>query len=462
MEYREELHWILDKISRETTYDESLCQCNIDFVHSLGLKCDCVGWCRLDLARPKAAEILNAIEAFCRKEGWTARGYYERTCVDADAEWYELKQTFFKDNALSGRESVAGVHGELRMEVLRAYRETNAGPKYLFDHYAVPERMRRVLAEVPELDFWWLRDRGRYAAEPYFALLPRQTVAHMGYGHLWMRKEKAQAQFPEQAILDAMGGRAPRMGTLMQDVQVKQPRCYLRSELPEGGVVWAYHRDWPRRFLQCAVLLHREVAQRLLDAKALGPGDLLPVPVVEELGPGYTLLETTPEPRPTAEALARQWADYEAFSRVSRPRQQVTQKQALTQLRRAKRERPEDFRKPLPKARAEALAGTAWEPLIPCYRITDGGCLDTEYEYTLLSQGDWEKQNGEFQAALAKEELLEQPLKGVKFGRCADGDSLLLCQDGTVVRFGHEEPVILEQWQSLHQFLFEILTAAGE
>ena len=46
MQYNESLLWILDKdckISGLKDQDEKF-KANIDFVHSLGLKCDCVGW----------------------------------------------------------------------------------------------------------------------------------------------------------------------------------------------------------------------------------------------------------------------------------------------------------------------------------------------------------------------------------------------------------------------------------
>lgn len=77
MKYREELHWILDKIGVKLG-DEAAYQENIAFVHSLGLKCDCVGWSRLDLASPRVEEILAAIRRFCRENGWRARGMYTR------------------------------------------------------------------------------------------------------------------------------------------------------------------------------------------------------------------------------------------------------------------------------------------------------------------------------------------------------------------------------------------------
>ena len=74
MKYTEKLLWILDKDTEEYGYDEEKFRINIDFVHSLGLKCDCVGWCSIDLGDPKTEFYLEKITAFCKENGFRARG----------------------------------------------------------------------------------------------------------------------------------------------------------------------------------------------------------------------------------------------------------------------------------------------------------------------------------------------------------------------------------------------------
>ena len=60
MKFKEELSWILDE--KEHTFSYKKIDKNIDFVHSLGLKCDCVGWSELMLDDPRADEILKSYE----------------------------------------------------------------------------------------------------------------------------------------------------------------------------------------------------------------------------------------------------------------------------------------------------------------------------------------------------------------------------------------------------------------
>ena len=62
----EELFWILDaKEGHFGSWDEEKVRRNIEFVHSLGRKCDVVGWSKLDLADPKADRILLLVYIIC-------------------------------------------------------------------------------------------------------------------------------------------------------------------------------------------------------------------------------------------------------------------------------------------------------------------------------------------------------------------------------------------------------------
>ena len=63
MNIKEQLIWILDK--KDNIYSDKNIKENIDFVHSLGKKCDRVGWCELDLNEPDAYDVLEKIKAFC-------------------------------------------------------------------------------------------------------------------------------------------------------------------------------------------------------------------------------------------------------------------------------------------------------------------------------------------------------------------------------------------------------------
>ena len=109
----------------------------------------------------------------------------------------------------------------------------------------------------------------------------------------------------------------------------------------------------------------------------------------------------------------------------------------------------------MPKSKSEALLNTDYNVLIPYYGVADGCFLSDEYEF--LPSVRAMKENEAFQESLSNEELLETKPDGIVFGRCLDGDTILLCNDGQVVRISHEEPVAVEQWPTLAQFFVDAI-----
>ncbi len=466
MEFKEELHWILDKKVKKpgVIWDEEAARENIDFVHSLGLKCDSVGWCQLDLSNPRTGEIFDAIAEFCQKNGFRARGWYHLYYIDPQAQWFELVTRDFQDNTMAGKEEFAD--GGC-IQVIRAFRETGSGPKSDWGRRSyVPERFRDACQQVPEVDFCWVKDVGKYAAEQYFAIYPRQTVPHIGVDWKMRRNSSGETrlcgwdyQAQEAPIAEAMGRWLPRVAQLFYDRTIRLQDCYLSQDMPENGMAWAHYADGREPFYRRSqILLHRDLARELLQKRAILPKDLRPAYVTDTLPAGYTRIDATAPARPPAEFLASHWEQYEELKRNPRPVRQVQEKEVLTLLRRGRKDRPEDFCKPLPKVKAEALGDTPYAPLIPVYRITNGGVLSQECEYQLLPYEMALTENGEFFQNLAREELLEEKPDAVVIAQCPDGDKVLLCSDGGVIRFSHEAPEVVAQWPTLHQFLFDALT----
>ncbi len=90
----------------------------------MGLKCDPVGWCEMDLGNPKTEEILHQIEQFCRTNGWKARGWYNVSYEETDCEWYELTATYFKDHTVADHMEIPCKNGMTdTLPTIYAYRE---------------------------------------------------------------------------------------------------------------------------------------------------------------------------------------------------------------------------------------------------------------------------------------------------------------------------------------------------
>ena len=447
MKYMEKVHWILDKLGTTIQNQDEHFKENISFVHSLGKKCDSVGWSTLSKDDPKAEEILRKISAFCQEKGWVARGVYYREYTDFDTDWYQIVGTNFPDSAFADYVKVPARDGStITLCSIKAYQELTAAPKCNGNDLYMPERFFNAYREkgLTDLDFCWVKDTGKYAAQQYFAAfgihrIPRAAVA-------WDLGKQDLRKLPSD------GGWLPRLGEVFQKWNpMSLPYCYRKEDMPCGGIVYAYI---PRTNQCCGLyqlLVHKDMAQKLLQEKVIPAGALRPAPVLENIPSGYTLRETADCPRPTKTYMEQSFAAYEALKKKDRPIWQILEKDALKILRKAKAGRKENFGKALPKAKGEALTGTPWASMLPYYGIANGGQLSDEYR--LLSAEESLAETKEFYTLLENEDLLEEKPEGIVICTCANGDWVLLSEDGAVIRFSHEAPEMTEQWPSLAQFM---------
>ena len=459
MKVIETLDWILDNDDKSIVDDEKY-RLNIEFVHSLGLKCDCVGWSTLDLQNPRTNEILSAIDSFCKKNGWKVRGVYTRKYADYTSEWYELVPTTFKDNTLCDSDECESEQGEVvKIYNLRAYHELRPSPKcWSLESTLVPERFRDACIHhtVTDVDFCWARDIGKYQAEQYFHLYCNCQIPTIASCRDITVEDKER--------IEALGGHLPQIAGIFYKLQQSDCQdCYLESNIPECNIAHAYLQRiyspmFGEPYVDCVknkFLIHKDFVQVLLQEKVISQTDLIPAMVVKELPSGYTLSHTVIPDRPTASCLQKSILEYEKLKNTERPLRLISEKDALKLLRLAKKERKEYFKKAFPKAKSDDIAKTNYAPVLPYYLIANGGYLSDEYE--LLPYDIATEENKLFAQELLTEELLDAKPDGIVIAKCPDGDKILLCSDGKVIRFSHEQPVATEEWVSLAQFVADAI-----
>ena len=458
MKIIETLDWILDNDDNRIVADEKY-RLNIEFVHSLGLKCDCVGWSKLDLQNPRADEILSAIDSFCKKNGWKARGVYKRTYTDYTSDWYEIVPTAFKNNTRCGSNECESEQGEtVKIYNLRAYHELRPSPKrWSHDSMLVPERFRDacIRHNITDIDFCWAKDTGKYEAEQYFHLYCNYQIPTIA--------SCRDIAIEDKERIEALDGRLPKIASIFYELQQSDSQtCYIESDIPDCNIAHAYlqktYSMFGKTYLACVennFLIHQSFAQILLQEKAISESDLMPAMIVKELPSGYTLGHTVMPDRPTASCLQKSIAEYEKLKKAERPLRLISEKDALKLLKLAKKERKEDFKKAFPKAKTVDIAETNYASVLPYYLIANGGYLSDEYE--LLPYDIATEENNLFAKELLAEEPLETKPDGIVIAKCPDGDKVLLCNDGKVIRFSHEEPVSTEEWVSLAQFVADAI-----
>lgn len=451
MNYKEHLTWILDK--KNHGFGDEKYQENIDFVHSLGKKCDCVGWSELDMDESDADEVLDKIEAFCKEQGWRARGWYERRYTDFESDWYELKTEDFKDNTIIDVFPVETEIGKkIYLEVISAFHEINIAPKG-FRNVCVPDRFRKACIEngITDVDFCWVQDKGRYEAEQYFYLFPHKEIPRIAYDRYIDKKQKAKIQ--------SLGGYLPKIASIFYDLQrIGLQDCYLKEDMPSGGIAYVYCSSTYVFCGRYTVLIHKDTAEMLIKEKALSWANLTPACIVDKCPNGYELDETDEAPRPLMEYMEKIFKEYEKLKAKGRPEYIVKEKEALKFLRKTKTERKEDFNKRITKKIAESIIDPIYSSILPYYLVSDGGLLSDEY--TFLSYADSLKTTTEFFEGLEKEELLEEKPEGIVIATCADGDFVLLTKDENVIRFSHEVPEAISEWQNIAKFFVEAINDA--
>ena len=472
------LSWILDKPHDSDIKGEEQYKRNIEFVHSLGLKCDCVGWSFVDLSRPDADEILDKIEEFCKKDEWLARGGCGRVFEDVDnPEWYELR---FPDAAADSWRYVRDENGKYTDELTaKAYMQKSVTGFSLMYGFYVSENFRSACIKhnIKGVDFHWTRDIGRYHSVQYFRMCPEKSLPHIACSKELRYSDKLQCYYtdwdnrifeykhikelykphgPGSVIHDnlkKLGGKLSRISEIFYDMNFNLPDYYPRSEMPDDGFVRVL---WKKGgyYINDKLLVHKKTVEILKSENVPVEKYLIPVLLYDEVPEGYSVLETQPEKRPDAEFVDRINREYEEFLKLPpRPQRKATEKEAVKKLRKAKTERKSDFKKKLRKELTDAVEATAAAPLLPYYLVANGGFVSDEFE--LLPCEETEKATNEFFEELKKEELSELDISGIVFAKCADGDVVLLKDDGAVVRISHEAPEVLEEWNSIAQFFFD-------
>lgn len=451
--YRESLLWILDKTGADgksrAPWNEADNRTRIDFVHSLGLKCDSVGWCRLERSREDSEVILTAIDRFCRTEGWTARGWYQRESPDEAAEWYCLRGREFRETEVPCVEETG-----LRLPKVKASAVSGKGPWQWGPYFCVSDRFRKGWAAggFSGLRFCWLQDVGRCRGEQIFAISPERLIPDTAETRLACAAE-IPGRLRESACygrLQRLGGWLPRLAELFTELHVELPLCLRRRDLPASGLGCSYLPEEQSR-----ILLRASLAGQLLEAGLLRRGDLEPLVLGDALPSGYVGRACGEPPFPDAAERAGRMEAYAALLAKDRPVPLIRERDALRLLRQAKRQRPGAFGKGMPKARREALTGTELEPLLPYYALCREAALSGEY--ALLDAEAVLAETEAFRAEMRKEELEPEGFPGLVIARCPDGDRVLLDPAGRVCRISHEAPEVCGEWSSLPRFIAEAL-----
>ncbi len=486
MKFEEHLSWILDDKKDTYSYEEEvLDKCisrsewveknwskhvetvkkNIEFVHALGLKCDSVGWCSLDINRPDIDSLLERINAFVLKEGLYLRGNYNRVCSDFDCEWYLLESQYLSNGEWDYVNVTDRDGNPLTIDEIYAYKV----PKFiqvLWDNKLphVNEDIRNCCRNhrFSGIDFYWIRDIGRYNATQFFGLITENIVPEFACDRYLSYRDSKNTKYknidhsvgsPLYQRYLALGGALPRLSQMFYDLSINLPIQLPKNKMPETdfAYVYFYRGDYSRHY----ALIKKNAADILLSEKVIRKEYLTPV-VLYDIEPGGYYIQTSEIILyPSEKVIKKLEFDYYKLKENPKPERKASEKDALKLFRNMKRLRPEDFQKGLAKKKLETLVATSYELFSPYYSISDGGYLSDEYNF--LSYSESLKETQAYLVEIEKEELHIDRYTGVVIAKCADGDTVMTCNDGSVKRISHETMAVCERWDTVAQFFFESL-----
>lgn len=448
MEFRESISVIVDGRVPHN-YTES-----IAFMKELGLKCDCVGWTYIELDSEEKFELIKRMrkKADEQKVKLRCQGY-QKKLVGKDADWFFLRpRTEVKGDDREWEESEYGT------STIKGYKLPKGSHVIeIVNLIGASEKFIGVCRELKltGVDFMWVTDRGKYDAAPYFYIVPEKAFCRGidGYGDDF-RKPKSKLSPGYRKFLlncrqvDSDGSHMEELASLFDQFQYPTvPMMVDRNCAPDTDFA----------FYGASILIRKPAVEALIAKGVLKWVDLEPATYFDEEKHSRLIYEYTPEEYMPDFIKEKHASAYEKWKMKKRTPFNPKEKDALKLMRSAKKELPEYYNKPLKKAIIENLTETPYAPMLPYYKISNGCAINDEID--ILPYEDVEEATAEFMEDLQAEELIMEDMpelmQSVAIGTTANGDTILLKKDGTVLRYDHEDPYLSGGWDSLHSFFFE-------
>jgi len=437
----ENLTWIIDR-DWNICKDEEEYSRNRDFVHSLGLKCDYVGWCDYNLGDSNSDIILEKMKEYKEKNSVEVRGLrgiYRRTFPLEESEWYTLELKWI-DASYQGSDK----------EIIAYKIPKNSNYIYEYDDYTmatVSNEFRKACIEehFSGIKFEWFRDVGKYKSEQYFKVyFSDKTPCFYSCNNLSIKNAN------DRASLNNLGGGLPKLLSIFYKLDINIPVLIKRTDLPSTD--FSYYKYHKPDYVEEGFLIRKRVAEVLLQRRIISKSDLKMIGLVDKVPEEYLEYESEELLKVSEEEIKNSQMGYEEFMKTPRSDRKVGEKEVLQVLRKQKKEEKEYYNKPLSKRYCEDLIGTIYERMIPYYKICDGAVISDEY--TLLSYKESVMETKEFIELMKFEEWLE-PIQGIAIAKCADGDVVLLNEEKQILRVSHEDWQIIESWDNVETFLFQ-------
>lgn len=435
---REKISWIVDCLDKSDEYHKSRA-----FVHSFGLKCDSVGWCSMEIKDDKDIELIEEIGEKIREVGGRGRCCYEKEEFDVDTEWYLLKPS-----ASCEYEYERGIKG---YKIAKKNHMADAGDFIVANQKFVDYCVENQFSGV---DFVFVKDIGRYKSDTHYAIIPTDCVLKATSFAIELPTIHNIARRNICEKIDELGGNLVSISKSFKTMQfVFIPIMISKDDENENDFCYVAYEEYGR----VDTLVRKKVADKLLENNLVKKSELVAVRYCD-LEKHKELMANCRKNEFIEADTIKEWAkNREKYEKKNKPVFTPNEKDAVKKLRKAKKERPEDFDKGLKTKLLEEMDDSL-VVLKSIYKISNGCFLDDEFElfkYELI-----QSETAEFFEDNSSDEVVFEELQlnnSHIIGRVMNGDSIIIRQDKSVIIYDHEDPFNSVVYDNIWGLLFDIV-----
>jgi len=451
MKFKESFSLIVDN-HKPDDYTES-----IAFMKHFGLKCDCVGWTTIKLDSKEKLALVEEMKEKALEMGYQLRCHGYRKELVGEADWYFIEpRTSVNNDDWTWDDQGA----EFYTTTIKGYKIPKGCHVIEMPYYkAVSKTFADACRELQlsGIDFMWVTDKGKYDAPPFFYLLPEKGFGAAVNG-CSNRYNKPVGKFRLEQRRQRFYGDCQQVDEDGSHMELLA-RCFDKFEMAQVPTLIdkASAPDTDFAFLKREVLIQSKAAEKLIERGVLKWGDLQPAAYFDEGKHGRLISDYDWDEYLPVEIKVEHHENYKKWLEESRPSFNPKEKDALSLLRRAKKECSDSYNKALKKTVLETLTDTQLAPMMPYYKISNGCSINNEID--ILPYEDVAKAHAEFLEDMQEDEMILDEMPELKtavvIGVAANGDEILLMGDCSVKRYDHEDPYLSETWDSLQAFFYE-------
>ena len=462
-----------------------------DFVHSFGLKTHSGTWSCIALDSPaihdftcKSKELVT--QNIAKFNGLCSLCQYIEEDEQTNIEWYELSSS--KDM------SIVDYGGIITCRADKMSPNVHVAIGWSYNVY-VSEKFKEVAENnhLRGLEFIWLKDVGKFQAPQWYLPVILNPLGR-GIDHPWFDRNTLRGSGSAQPIDPKFfcGTSHFKANQIKKNIVIdKQYReiinlfepevltiisfkSFSRNYIPKTDFAYIWHYEDEEResngllYKQRGLCISKKAKEILVQNKLISESQLSPIQIIEKADDIEILdgCENYPSPfysythiglEELRKKLNNEWNKH---IKKIKPIKKINLNQALRLLMDSKKHRPEDFEKRLSENELKGSIFQVPEYWIEILKKSNGGLLNNEctlVPFKEINEFHREKQ------AYCEDVYEDYPVNLIHVAFSIDGDWYSLIntsnslQDSKVLRISHETCQPITEWDTIPDFLYEML-----